>query len=119
MKGPVRLAILGCGAITRSEHIPSVIAHPGTQLVALVDVDLSRANGLIQKRALTCKATPTRALFSHRFVARRVRRRWIRGARSSARGGVLEQYVEHGEQAQRSRRGLIARRSRKLVRNAG
>ena len=56
MKGPVRLAILGCGAITRSEHIPSVMAHPGAQLVALVDADLSRANGLIQNRALTCKA---------------------------------------------------------------
>jgi mannan endo-1,4-beta-mannosidase len=43
----------------------------------------------------------------------------MRGARRSARGGILEQYVEHGEQAQRSRRGLIAPCSRKLVRKAG
>ena len=57
--------------------------------------------------------------FSHSFVARRVRRPWIRGARSSARGSILEQYVEHGERAQRSRHGLIARRSRRSVRNAG
>ena len=56
MKGPVRLAILGCGAITRSEHIPSAMAHPQVQLDALVDADLSRANGLIQNRGLTCKA---------------------------------------------------------------
>jgi len=57
------------------------------------------------------------------FVARRVRRPWIRGARRSARAGVLEQYVEHGGgalwAAQRRRRGLIASRSRKLVRYAG
>ena len=49
--------------------------------------------------------------FSPGFVARRVRRPWIRGARRSARGGVLGQYVEHGDQAQRRRHGLIARRS--------
>ena len=57
--------------------------------------------------------------FSHRFVARGVRRPRMQGARRSARGSVLGQYVEHGERAQRSRRGLIARRSRKGVRNAG
>jgi NAD dependent epimerase/dehydratase family enzyme len=39
--------------------------------------------------------------------------------RCSARGGILGQYVEHGEQAQRRRLGLIARRSRKGVTNAG
>lgn len=52
----IGLAILGCGAITRSEHIPAVQAHPGVQLVALVDTDLPRANALIQSRGLGCKA---------------------------------------------------------------
>jgi predicted dehydrogenase len=56
MSSPIRLAILGCGAITRSEHIPAVIAHPGAQLVALADLDVSRANGLIQGRGLSCRA---------------------------------------------------------------
>jgi predicted dehydrogenase len=56
MRQPIRLAILGCGAITRSEHIPSVSAHPSVQLVALVDTDLPRANALIQNRGLSCKA---------------------------------------------------------------
>jgi len=56
MTEPVRLAILGCGAITRSEHIPAVIAHPGVQLVALVDTDPARADALIQNRGLSCKA---------------------------------------------------------------
>jgi hypothetical protein len=46
------------------------------------------------------------------------RRPWIRDARRLARGGVLKQYVEHGKQAQRSRRGLIAPRSRFCVRKA-
>jgi predicted dehydrogenase len=56
MTAPIRLAILGCGAITRSEHIPAVSTHSGVQLVALVDTDLARANALIQGRELTCKA---------------------------------------------------------------
>src|ERR1035441_10214623 len=56
MTEPIRLAILGCGAITRSEHIPAVSAHPGVQLVALVDTDLPRANALIRNRGLNCRA---------------------------------------------------------------
>ena len=43
----------------------------------------------------------------------------VQGARRSARGSVLEQYVEHGEQAQRSNGGLIACFDRQVVRNAG
>jgi predicted dehydrogenase len=56
MTDRIRLAILGCGAITRSEHIPAVNAHPEVELVALVDTDTSRANALIQSRGLTSKA---------------------------------------------------------------
>src|SRR5579872_5986637 len=56
MTEPIRLAILGCGAITRSEHIPAVCSHPGVQLVALVDRDLSQADALIRNHGLTCKA---------------------------------------------------------------
>ena len=56
MTEPIRLAILGCGAITRGEHIPAVSAHPGVQLVALVDTDLPRANALIRNRGLNCRA---------------------------------------------------------------
>jgi predicted dehydrogenase len=36
MTEPIQVAILGCGAITRSEHIPDVSAHPGVQWVGLV-----------------------------------------------------------------------------------
>ncbi len=56
MTGPIRLAILGCGAITRSEHISVICAHPGVQLVALVDKNLPQAHALIRNHGLTCKA---------------------------------------------------------------
>jgi len=56
MKMPLRLAILGCGAITRGEHVPAVSDHPDVQLIALVDSDLSRAQSLIDRRGLSCQA---------------------------------------------------------------
>ena len=43
----------------------------------------------------------------------------VRGARRLARGGVLEQYGEHGEQAQRSNGGPIVCFARQAVRKAG
>ena len=43
----------------------------------------------------------------------------VRGARRLARGGVLEQYGEHGEQAQRSNGGPIVCFARQAARNAG
>ena len=43
----------------------------------------------------------------------------VRGAGRLARGGVLEQYGEHGKQAQRSNGGPIMCFARQLVRNAG
>ena len=43
----------------------------------------------------------------------------VRGARRLTSGGVLRQYVEHGEQAQRSNGGPIACFGRQVVRNAG
>ena len=42
-----------------------------------------------------------------------------KGASRLARAGVLEQYVEHGEQAQRSHGARIACFGRRVVRNAG
>ncbi|MYA80406.1 MAG: hypothetical protein F4X39_07770 [Acidobacteriia bacterium] len=42
-----------------------------------------------------------------------------RGARRLARADVLEQYVEHGKQAQRIHGGRIACFDRRVVRNAG
>ena len=63
-------------------------------------------------------------LFSPRGEAKCVRGPSVQGARRSAphflnNAGVLEQYVEHGEQAQRSNGGPIACFDRQVVRNAG
>ncbi len=62
---------------------------------------------------------PLSPLFSPRGETKCVRSSSVQGARRSARGSVLEQYVEHGEQAQRSNGGLIACFDRQVVRNAG
>ena len=57
--------------------------------------------------------------FSPRGEAKCVRGASGRGASRLARAGVLEQYVEHGKQAQRSHGGRIACLDRLVVRNAG
>jgi predicted dehydrogenase len=50
----IRIAILGCGAITKSRHLPAVMAHPDLQLIALVDTDIQRATGLAQAHNARC-----------------------------------------------------------------
>jgi hypothetical protein len=57
--------------------------------------------------------------FSPRGEAKCVRGLSVRGARRLARGGVLEQYSEHGKQAQRSNGGPMACFDRQVGRNAG
>ena len=57
--------------------------------------------------------------FSPRGEAKCVRGPSGRGASRLARAGVLEQYVEHGKQAQRSPGGRIACFDRRMVRKAG
>ena len=57
--------------------------------------------------------------FSPRGEAKWVRGLSGRGASRLTRAGVLEQYVEHGKQAQRSPGGRIACFGRRVVRNAG
>jgi predicted dehydrogenase len=55
--GAVRLAILGCGAITRCAHLPVAIANPAVRVVALVDADDRRARALASSHRLNCKVT--------------------------------------------------------------
>ena len=57
--------------------------------------------------------------FSPRGETKWVRGPSGRGASRLARAGVLEQYVEHGKQAQRSPGGHTACFGRRVVRNAG
>jgi predicted dehydrogenase len=51
----IRLGIIGCGAITRLEHLPAALTLPGIDLIALIDSDVKRAQALARSRSLDCK----------------------------------------------------------------
>jgi predicted dehydrogenase len=55
MSASLRLAILGCGAITRIEHLPAALAHPDIQLTALVDADRNRALAMKAQSGSDCE----------------------------------------------------------------
>ena len=40
---PLRVAVIGCGAIAKSMHLPVLAGHEGVELAALVDRDRERA----------------------------------------------------------------------------
>jgi predicted dehydrogenase/nucleoside-diphosphate-sugar epimerase len=42
-QAPLRVAVIGCGAVTREFHLPVLAGHPGVELVALVDQTPQRA----------------------------------------------------------------------------
>jgi predicted dehydrogenase/nucleoside-diphosphate-sugar epimerase len=44
--GPLRVAVIGCGAVAREFHLPVLAGHEGVRLAALVDRDLARAREL-------------------------------------------------------------------------
>ena len=51
---PIKLAIIGCGAITEFGHLPAALRSPLMDVAALVDVTLDNARGLAQRFGLTC-----------------------------------------------------------------
>jgi len=51
----IRLAILGCGAITAIGHLPAAAAHPGVRVLWLIDSDLARARSLARQFHLDCQ----------------------------------------------------------------
>ena len=67
----------------------------------------------------TVPCRPLEPLFSSRGEAKCMRGASAQGARRLARGGVLEQYGEHGKQAQRSNGGPIVCFARQAMGNAG
>jgi len=56
MNDPIRVAVLGCGTITRSEHLPAIMRNPQARLVALIDANEDRAAKLIRTYSLKCRA---------------------------------------------------------------
>jgi predicted dehydrogenase len=53
----VKLAIVGCGAITRLAHLPAALRSPRVQVEALVDVRSENACELVREYALKCKVS--------------------------------------------------------------
>jgi len=54
MSDRLRIAVLGCGAIVKSQHLPALLAHSQVRLVALVDSDPNRAARLARQCGLKC-----------------------------------------------------------------
>jgi predicted dehydrogenase len=52
----LRVAFLGCGTITRTQHLPATITHPAIKIVALVDSDENRAEALARAFGIKCSA---------------------------------------------------------------
>lgn len=50
---PLRLAVVGCGAIASLHHLPAIAASSGAQATLLVDRDLERARGLARRFGVT------------------------------------------------------------------
>jgi predicted dehydrogenase len=58
MCGDIRLAIVGCGEITRIGHLPAAATHPGIGTLWLIDADVSRARRLAEQFHLDCQIAP-------------------------------------------------------------
>ena len=55
MGGEIRLAILGCGEITRLGHLPAAAAHPSVRVAWLIDSDVGRARSLAEQFHVDCQ----------------------------------------------------------------
>jgi predicted dehydrogenase len=53
----MNLGILGCGAISKSRHLPAAIAHPDVRVTLLVDRNLEHAKALRQFFGLDCQVS--------------------------------------------------------------
>ena len=53
----VRLAFVGCGAITRMEHLPAALRSPLVEVAALVDERVEYADGLVRMYGLNARTT--------------------------------------------------------------
>ena len=56
-RAPVKLAIVGCGAITRASHLPSLARIPGHVIKSLCDVNIANARLTRAEFDLDCEVT--------------------------------------------------------------
>ena len=59
---PLRLGIVGCGAVVETYHLPAIAVHRGFMLVAVVDSSLDRARAVAER-------TGARPLTDHRELS--------------------------------------------------
>jgi predicted dehydrogenase/nucleoside-diphosphate-sugar epimerase len=69
LNGPARVAVVGCGAISRSYHLPVLAGHEGVRLAALVDRDVERARELARSYGVPCVAADINDLAPGSFDA--------------------------------------------------
>ncbi len=53
--GKVRLVILGCGEISKTQHLPAALSHPAVEIAALVDSNPQRADALARSFGIPCR----------------------------------------------------------------
>src|SRR5262249_51451406 len=67
--GALRIALVGCGAIAKSLHLPVLAGHEGITLVALVDRDVARAGDLARGYGVSAVLPSIKALDARSFDA--------------------------------------------------
>lgn len=60
--GLLRVAIIGCGAVTQQFHLPVLAGHEGVQLSALIDRDVSRAGSVASQYGIKTVAADAESL---------------------------------------------------------
>src|SRR5690242_8777997 len=60
---PLRVAVVGCGAVAERYHLPALVASPDVEVTALVDPSVERA------RALARRANTAHTFSTHRELA--------------------------------------------------
>jgi predicted dehydrogenase len=56
---PLKIAIVGCGAITQGCHLPAALRSPLVQLIALVDANRQTLEATSRRHALGCRLAST------------------------------------------------------------
>ncbi|HVW39577.1 MAG TPA: NAD-dependent epimerase/dehydratase family protein [Pirellulales bacterium] len=68
-RGKLRVAIIGCGEVTRQFHLPVLAGHEDVELVGLIDRDVSRAQALAREYGVRQTADDAARLVSNSFDA--------------------------------------------------
>ena len=63
-RNPLRLALIGCGEVTREKHAPALLRVPGVAVVALCDLDLSRCRAVAAQFPAARLCIDSREVFS-------------------------------------------------------